>query len=235
MRVRAFVTAILTGSLAAAMLATPAAAGGNATVWVAHGIPGATVDVCLGPNAVKTDFKYGQRFKASLPAGSYTIGVRLAAHEDCKGKLVIKQTVAVTSDLNATAVAVVKNGKPQLAIYVNDVSAPKTAAQPLMTVSVIHEAKAPAVSVWLAKTLRLVAATPPPTIQDFTRGEQAGPVALNTDVYTFWASLPGASAPVIGPAVKDLKAGRGYTIIAVGTNAHNYRFIVFSSPLQHGG
>jgi hypothetical protein len=233
LRFRALATAVLTGSLAIAALAAPAAAGENATVWVAHGIPGATVDVCLGSTAVKTDFKYGQRFKASLPAGSYTIGVRLAAHQDCKGKLVIKQTVAVTSGLNATAVAVVKNDKPQLAIYVNDVRAPETAANPYTTVSVIHEAKAPAVSVWLAKTIRLVAATPPPTIQDFTRGEQAGPVALNADVYTFWVSLAGKSAPVIGPAVKDLKAGRAYTIIAVGTNAHNYRFIVFSSPFQN--
>jgi hypothetical protein len=230
-RIRALATAILTGSLAVAALAAPVAAGDDpATVWVAHGIPGAKVDVCAGGSAIKTDFTYGQRFKVELPAGSYTIRVRLAAHEDCQGKVVIKQTVGVTSGLNATAVAVVKGGTPQLAIYVNDTDAPPTSGFGSSSISVIHEAKAPAVDVWLAGPVRLAGISPQPTISDFTRGSQAGPVYLDSDVYTYWVSLPDTSAPVIGPRVTEFKDGRAYVVIAVGTNASNYRFITFSNP-----
>lgn len=232
MRLRALATAIMTGAMAAAVLAAPAAAGGpNATVWVAHGIPGAKVDVCVGGNAVKRDFTYGSRFKASLPAGSYTIRVRLAAHEDCKGALVIKQTVALTSGLNATAIAVVKNQTPQLAIYVNDLTVPPTAGS-ISTLTVIHEAKAPAVDVWLSAPVRLgTAGSLAPTLSGVERGDQLGPVGLRADVYTYWVSLPGTSAPVIRPKVTEFKDGRAYTVIAVGTNASNYRFIVIHNPL----
>lgn len=225
MRLRALVTAIITGSLAAAVLAAPVSAGSNATVWVAHGIPGAKVDVCVGGSAVKTDFRYGQKFKASLPAGSYTIRVRLAAHEDCAGAVVIKQTVAVTSGLNATAVAVVKNNTPQLAIYVNDTSGGSNVA----SISVIHEATAPAVDVWLAAPVR-VAAIPAPTIEDLERGDKVGPVFVGPDVYTYWVSLPGKAKPVIGPKVTNFVEGRAYTIIALGTDASNYRFLVVHNP-----
>lgn len=227
MRIRALATAVLTGSLAIAALGAPAAAGSDpATVWVGHGIPGATVDVCAGGSALKTDFKYGQKFKVELPAGSYTVRVRLAAHEDCKGAVVIKQTVAVSSGLNATAVAVVKANKPQLAIYVNDIDRPTTAGGSVSTISVIHEATAPAVDVWLAGPIRLAGLTPPPTIADLDRGEQVGPVGLDADVYTFWASLTGKTKPVIGPRVVNFVDGRAFTVVAVGTNASNYRFIV---------
>lgn len=231
MRIRALATAILTSAMAAAVLAAPAAAGSsNATVWVAHGIPGAKVDVCVGGNAVKRDFTYGSRFKASLPAGSYTIRVRLAAHEDCQGAVVIKQTVALTNGLNATAIAVVKNQTPQLAIYVNDLTVPPTAGS-ISTITVIHEAKAPAVDVWLSAPVRLAGLNPAPTLSGVERGDQLGPVGLSSDVYTYWVSLPGTSAPVIGPKVTKFKDGRAYTVIAVGTNASNYRFIVIHNPL----
>ena len=237
MRFRSLATAIITGALATGLLAAPAAAGaGNATVWVAHGIPGAVVDVCVGGNAVKRDFKYGQRFKASLPAATYTIRVRLAAHEDCKGAVVIKQAVSVTSGLNATAIAVVKGGTPQLALYINDTSVPTAALG--TTLTLIHEAKAPTVDAWLAQTVRLttaassIAGAPSPTIAGLSRGDQAGPVAIPADVYTAWVSLPGTSAAIVGPSVHDLKDGRAYTVIVVGTDASNYRFIAFGQPIS---
>lgn len=238
MRFRALAGALLTGALATGLLAAPAVAGpaDPATVWIAHGIPGAIVDVCVGGTAVKRDFTYGQRFKASLPAATYPIRVRLAAAQDCKGAVVIKQDVTVTAGLNATAVAVIKGGTPQLAIYVNEVTVP--IAAPGVTITLIHEAKAPTVDAWLAQTIRLissarsVAGILPPTIAGLSRGDQAGPVAIPADVYTAWVSLPGQFAPVVGPFVHNLKPGRAYTVIVVGTNASNYRFIAFGQPLQ---
>ncbi len=37
-----------------------------------------------------------------------------------------------------------------------------------------------------------------------------------------------AYAPVIGPRVAELNDGRAYQILAVGTSAANYRFIVIN-------
>ena len=211
-------------SAAAAALALTAFAGSvsaaaptGATVNVAHGIPGAKVDVCVAGSAVKTDFKYGQQFKAQLPAGTYTIRVKAAAHAaPCKGTLLIKQSVTLTDGLNATAVANYVAGKPALSIFVNDLSGTSDSKA---TITVRHTAKAPTVDVWLNGGKA-------PAIENLARQSSVGPVAVDAGVYSWWVSADGAYAPVIGPRVAELMAGNAYQILAVGTNVANYRFIV---------
>jgi Domain of unknown function (DUF4397) len=202
-----------------AFAGTASAAAPGATVNVAHGIPGVKVDVCVAGSAVKTDFKYGQQFRATLPAGTYTIRVKAADHfPTCKGTQLIKQTVTLTDGLNATAVANYVAGKPALSIFVNDVAVPSADEA---TITVRHTAKAPTVDVWLNGGTA-------PAVENLARHKEAGPVAVPEGVYSWWVSADGGYAPVIGPRVAELKGGRAYQILAVGTNAANYRFIVIS-------
>jgi len=216
MRITSLVTAIATGVLATSLVAFPAAAGGSgATVWIAHGIPAVPVDVCVNGAEVRSGFRYGNAFKATLPAGDYKVRVRLAHPGTCTGAVVIKQTVGLTNGLNATAVARLVGSTPSLAIFVNDIDVPEGDA----SITVRHVAVAPKVDVWLNGGTA-------PAISKIAHGDEVGPVVLDTGVYSFWASRVGAVQPVIGPNVARLRADRAYQILAVGNSASTYGFIV---------
>jgi hypothetical protein len=193
-----------------------AAAPTGATVNVVHGIPGVKVDVCVAGSAVKTNFKYGQQFRATLPAGAYRFVVRVDAPLPCKGPVVIKQAVTLTDGLNATAVANYVAGAPALSIFVNDLTGTTTEKA---TITVRHTARAPMVDVWLNGGTG-------PAVENLARHTEAGPVAVDEGVYSWWVSADGGYAPVIGPRVAELMAGHAYQILAVGTNVANYRFVV---------
>lgn len=220
MKLRRFGLAIATAAMAlTAFAGTASAAADPATVFVAHGIPGVAVDVCVNGSIVaKANFKYGQQFKASLPAGTYIFRVRAHTYTPCHGKVLIYKSLKLTAGLNATAVANVQGGTPHLSIFAND----RTGTDGThATITVRHTASAPTVDVWLNGGTA-------PAIASLARGASVGPVALPTGVYAWWASAHGGYAPVIGPRVASLAAGHAYQIYAVGTSTLNYRFIVIS-------
>lgn len=230
---RRFTLMAAAAALALSAFATPAAAGviSSATVWVAHGIPGVAVDVCVGGDAVRADFRYGQRFPANLPAGRYVVKVRALGHGGpCSGALLIRQAITLKSGANITALAVVRGGVPVLVAWENYVLVPAGGYAP--TITVHHEAKAPAVDVWLTSSVTTVAPYPSqPAITSLARGEAAGPIVVEEDVYSFWVSASGGLRPVIGPAARSFVNGRAYQIIAVGDSPANYRFITFSNAI----
>jgi hypothetical protein len=203
-------------SMTGASAADPA----GATVWVAHGIPGVKVDVCVDGAEVRSNFKYGNRFALKdVPEGRYNIKVFVVNKDkECGGTLAIKQRVDLTNGLNATAVAKLIDGTPGLAIFVNDLAVSSDAS-----VTVRHAANAPEVDVW-------VNGGTAPLVEGLAEGDEAGPVGVGPGVYSSWVSLPGDYAPVIGPDVAMLESGNAYQIIAVGTDADNYRFIVIGQP-----
>ena len=73
------VAAVLAGAfalLATGLVAPAQAAAGNATVFVLHAVPGATVDVYANGDELLTDFEPGTLTDAvSLPAGGYDLKV----------------------------------------------------------------------------------------------------------------------------------------------------------------
>jgi hypothetical protein len=230
MKVRKLILAAASAALAVSALAVPASASTTpATVWVAHGIPGAVVDVCVGGSEVRSNFKYGRTFKLSdVTPGTYRIRVFLADSRTCKGTKVIDREVTLTDGLNATAVAWLnKKGAPALKIFVNDVA---INAYDAASVTVRHVAKAPAVDVYLSKTLNVAGFSGGPTIPNFKRGASAGPVEVEEAMYAWWVTAAGTLKPVIGPATGVLRSGDAYQILAVGTSAKNYRFIVIGQP-----
>lgn len=218
MRIRSIGLAAATAALAISAVAgsVSAVTPGTAKVFVVHGIPGVKVDVCVNGGEVRSNFRYGQQFVLNgVPAGTYKIKVYAASPRSCFGKAVISRTVTLTAGLNATAVARIVNGKPHLPIYVNDTAVPSGKA----TITVRHTASAPKVDVWLNGGTA-------PAVPGLAQGASAGPVALDPAVYSWWVSGVGGYKPVIGPGVARLAAGNAYQIYAVGTNAHNYRFVV---------
>jgi hypothetical protein len=232
MKVRKLILAAASAALALGTLAVPASANGAdyATVFVAHGIPGAVVDVCVGGDEVRSNFKYGRKFKLfPVPEGESRIRVFLADKRTCKGTKVIDEDVLLQGGRNYTAVAWLKKGQPALKIFETDIGlAPGNAS-----VTVRHVAKAPAVHVYLARALSPAGADPGPfgpTIANLTRGSSAGPLEVAPAVYAWWVALLGDPMPVIGPDTGPLYPEGAYQILAVGTKAQNYRFIVIAQP-----
>ena len=222
MRMKKLLTAALTGAMAVGLFALPASAGGaGATVFVAHGIPGVKVDVCVNGAEARSEFKYGRAFElgSGIPAGTYKVKVRLASPGECKGAIAISEKLELSNGLNATATAVVRKGEPQLDIGVNDTD---IAGGANASVTVRHLAKAPTVDVW-------VNGGAGPAVPGLERFQEAGPVELPGDLtYAYWASAEGDNAPVIGPDVAELAQDTAYQILAVGNDASNWRFIVIA-------
>ena len=223
---RKLLTAFLTGALmlgATSGIATAGAGPAGGTIWVAHGIPGVKVDVCVNGAEARSNFKYGNAFALEgVAAGTYTVKVRLAAPGTCTGAVAISKKVDVVNGLNATAVARLVRGAPGLSVFVNDTG---LSTLNKASVTVRHTAKAPTVDVW-------VNGGAGPLVAGLSKGEEAGPVEVNDAVYSYWVSAEGSYAPVIGPDVAMLESGVAYQILAVGTNASNWRFIVIGQDGQ---
>lgn len=219
---RKLITLAVMSVMAASLFAgTASAAPGTADVFVAHGIPGVKVDVCVNDSEVRSNFRYGRRFLLNdVPAGNYTVRVFLADDRECAGTLVIRRDLSLVGGMNATAVAKLFAGTPGLKIFLNDTTVTEGAGG----VTIRHAAKAPPVDVW-------VNGGESPLLTNFQEGNSAGPVSIPAStVVAYWAALAGTYTPVIGPGVAQIADGTSYQIIAVGTSVENYRFIVIAQP-----
>ena len=222
MRFRRFGLAVAGAALAVTTVAGTASAvvPSTATVSVVHGIPGATVNVCVDGHRVKSSFKYGGQFTLTgVAAGSHRVKL-VPWYRGCGSAAIVARTVAVTGGLNATIVARHVGSGLGLQVFVNDLSI-STAGK--TTITVRHAATAPAVAVWLNGGAA-------PAVPSLARGASVGPVELTPGVYAWWVSAVGGYKPVIGPRVASLAGDRAYQVYAIGTKASNYRFVVVSQP-----
>jgi len=206
-------------AVAGSLMAAPASAGaGTATVNVVHGIPGAKVNVCVDGSSVADGFKYGNTIVgAALPAGMRNVKL-VAAGSDCSASAILKETYDLEAGSNVTIVAALKpSGSPRLKEFNNRTG--KVDAG-MARLSVRHTAQAPAVNVW-ANGSPLIGGN------DFVWGKSVT-VMVPADSYRVKVTLPGETAPVIGPATLDLAAGKAYQVYAVGT-ADTYRLVVIKT------
>jgi hypothetical protein len=208
--------------LATGLLATgggPAAAVGKAKLNVVHGIPGVTVNVCVDGSVAIPDFAPGDVVKnVTLAATSHTF--KIVPHSDgtCSTSGILVVTTSLKAGTNYTAVAALNaKGNPRLLLFTNNVNPTKAHHARL---AVRHTADAPAVNVW-ANGSKLVGG------KNFTFGDSAA-LQVKKGVYAAWVSLPGDYAPVIGPAVLQLKAGVAYQVYAWGGGTHSYHLAIVS-------
>jgi len=207
----------LTAAIAvtATMFAAPASAGPNARVNVVHGIPGVPVNVCVNGGTLAEDFRFGNKIVgAALAPGEYRVKL-VAAGKPCSAPAILRSTYTLAAGTNVTIVAALNaSGTPKLKAFANGV---KKLATGQARLTVRHTAQAPAVNVW-ANGSPLIDGT------DFTWGANAT-VTLPKGDYRTKVTLPGRTAPVIGPATLTLAQGRAYQVYAVGS-AGSYRLVV---------
>ena len=214
------ITGLLAGSIAAA---GPAAAGkgpsAKATLWVVHGVPGATVEICVDGAEVRSGFEYGQRFSARLPAGTYDVEVRADDPATCEGAKVLAASPTLEANKNYTAVAgLASAGAPKLFLFRNEVRA---VTDDYARLTVRHTAAAPKVDVLVNGRALL---------QDFSNGDEAT-VRVREDDYRVRVNVANTKTTAIGPKTLDLEDGRAYQVFAVGNGDAGYRLLVLSEAV----
>jgi hypothetical protein len=192
--------------VAAAAPASAAGSSSTATVSVLHGVPGLTVDVYADGQRLLAGFEPGTLTDPQqLPAGQHDLTVFPAGADPSGTPAIRADDVDVPAGANITVVAHLDAaGKPVLTPYVNDTSA-VPAGQARLTVR--HDAAAPAVD---------VRAGGKPVVTALEDPEEA---SLTVPAGTVSADVvaTGQSAPVIGPADLDLRAGTSTIVYAYGS------------------
>lgn len=225
--------AIALGSaiLTAAALAGPVAAGDTAVVWVAHGIPGVKVDVCVNGDPARVKFTYGSRFRAEVPALT-TLTVKVRAHVSgapCTGDVLIRDRYSFEPGANVTALATLRAGEPTLVTWSN--SPLLTAGPgPSTTVTVHHEAKAGTMIFWVTDGILPMGLDGAIGIQ-MARTAAVGPVPLTPGPNIFAATPFNGQTPFLPPSVRVFEDLTAYQLILVGMNDDNYRWIRFGNPI----
>jgi hypothetical protein len=209
-------------SLAAGLgtASSAAAAAGDATVTIVHGIPNTPVDVYANGSKILSDFTFKTvTSPLTLPAGSYTIDVRKAGASATSAP-VLAATEQVPAGANVTIVAgLTAAGTPALFPFVNDTS-PVGAGQGRLVVR--HTAAAPAVDVYAGMTK---------VISGLANGQQQA-LTVPTGTVTAKVTLAGQTAAVIGPVAVPVTAGMGTAVYAIGSaSGHTLTAVVQQYPL----
>jgi hypothetical protein len=214
---------LVAGMVAMSVFATAGTAAAQvnpATVHVLHGVPGATVEVCVNGAEVKSRFNYKNRFTAELPAGEYRVVIRASAPGECEGDRIRGANVDLMAGRNYTlAAGLGRGGGVRLFAFQNnvrDLGAGQARAQ------VRHIAAAPPVDVWMNGT---------PAIRGFAPGGSEATVTLPRGDYTVRVAPAGTTTTVIGPRTFSLNAGVAYQIFASGNGSAGYTFLVLAQKV----
>ena len=199
---------MLMATVAALALASPAAAApGDGSVTVIHGIPGLTVDVYVNDALTLDDFAPDAvTDPIALPPGTYNLKIRGASDPDTAAPI-LEANATVTAGLNASIVAHLQaDGSPTLTVFANNVG---TIAAGQGRLTVRHTAAAPAVDVRANGSV---------AFSNLTNPNEAS-ADLPTGVISADVVLAGTSTVAIGPADVDVQAGVSTIVYAVGSAA----------------
>ena len=228
---------LMTGAAAAALvissLATPVAAASTpAKVVLVHGIPGATVEVCVSGREVRKQFRYGHHMRASLAPGTYQLAIRRAARGDCAGDLVAKKRVVLADGGRLTIVASFRRSGPALLVFDDREVLERVDRAAIATYGVVqHAARLGPLDFYVAAPLSTAVSGPMPTVPRMLKGtQQGGPTEPGALV--LWLNRAGSPKPVIGPALVQMRDGKLNHLVAVGTHRFNARFVFFSTRLE---
>lgn len=190
----------LTGALPAA------AAEGDATLSVLHGVPDLTVDVWVNGERTLDDFTPGTLAgPLTLPPGTYSVAITAADAADASAPAIGPVDLPLAANMSYTAVAHLDaSGNPTATLFTNDTST-TAAGQGRLTVR--HTAAAPAVDV-LAGGSPVIAGleNPDEEILNLPAGTVSAAVAA-----------AGTTAPVIGPADVAVTEGVNTIVYAWGS------------------
>ncbi|GEM_PF-1860520 len=234
MRITRRVAVTLSLALAALSAGAPPVAAGaqpeSPHVWISHGIPDATVEVCIDGVAVRKVFNYGRSFRYDLEDGRHLIQARARSGGDCTGELIARASVVMSGSKSVSILFALESGKPVTMKWVNFREGYVGPADPIY-LQVTHAAKAPRVDVWAAAINEYPTAGP--VALGLGRGETTLPLPGDGGLYILAALASATGNPVIQPQVATFLSNHSYQVIVIGTKAENYRTIIYSDTFVY--
>ena len=197
----------LTGGLSFAFAAPALADGHEATVYVLHGVPEATVDVYVNGALTLDDFAPCTLTEGlKLPEGDYDLKVVASDAPDGNAPAIVEANdVAVPGGANVTVVAHLDEaGEATLTPFVNDNKATEAGKA---RITVRHTAAAPAVDVRANGTVAFPGLTNP----------NAASADLDAGTISADVVLAGTSTVALGPAELNLAEGTHTVVYAWGS------------------
>ena len=220
---RRLALASATAVLAIWTIAFPTAAA-NPRIAVVQGMPGKTVDVCLGNAEIKSGLRYGKWVQKVVAPGTYTMRFRTASPGRCQGSVLGKTIFAVSADHDITFVGKAKGAD---FVWFHNTDVPKPMGD-VDWVGFRHAADVGpiALNVW-GMNMAVPAAVPTFDVGDRWQVSIGGPYSA---AYTFSVYKPTALTPFEGPKGYLTTSGRRHEIYLVGTNTRNARFAAVVRP-----
>lgn len=195
-------------AVALLMILAPAASAQSdtGTVYVVHGVPGATVDVYVNGDPTLEGFEPGTiTDPLDLPAGSYDVEIYPAGADASSEDPLISGSADLEAGANVSLVAHLDaDGNPTLGAFANDTST-LDAGQARLTVR--HTAAAPAVD---------ILAGGDPVFEGVENGQE-GVADLPAGTVRAAVALAGTDDVVLGPERVDLQEGVNTIVYAIGS------------------
>jgi hypothetical protein len=191
--------------------AVPVAAA-NPTVSFVNGIPGRSVDVCVGSNEKGSGIGYGKHFRSSVGAGSKVISFRVAGSGKCQGAVLAQQTVSLVADQAYTIVGTSDTPK-KVTVFSNPAGSSYALryAGDLGQVGFSHQA-----ATWVT----------PAVLTFFTKGVGVETLIATDTLSVLAAYTPGNAQPFEQTKIVLTQEGFRTEIILVGSTKKNAKFVV---------
>jgi len=219
---RSFGIAALTAALAIGTLAAPAVAQLDPVLALVNGIPGRTVDVCIGNSEVRSGLRYGAFTVRTVGLGSRTIRFRTASPGSCNGNVLAQTTLILVADDDRTVVAARR--APKVVVFDNRPFPPTTNGRATFgyagDLGDIHVAP-----VFIGFS---APAAPPPSFDKGDRSHLAFNVPFAVSYNLF---LAGRSQTFRETAFLSIETGQRLEVILVGSSLRNDRVVLIRRPI----
>jgi hypothetical protein len=220
---RTVVLSLAMGVVALGSSAIPVAAANPRLAFV-NGIPGKTVDVCVGDTEIKSGLRYGRWFDHTFAPGERRVKFRNASPGTCKGKTLARRTYELEADVDGTIVATAE--APKLVDFDNTLS-----PAPVGNVNWVAARHAADLGAAVITQHVGFAISPSAVPVPFEKGDSwRDTFGTSTLAMLFAAYRPAKGSPFLGPGEVLTYSGRRSEIILVGTRPSNARFVTIMRP-----
>jgi hypothetical protein len=225
----------LVAALAIGVLAMPTTAATKAKMVLVNGIPGTSIDVCVGTNEIKSNLAYGAAYKKQL-VGTKALRFRKAAPGHCTGRLLAGKRVGFPSGADKSIVVTSKS--PKVLVFDNAGLGTLPAAPAVSALAVRHAADLTFNSLHmhfrLWENVYDSPLTPSLAVDplEYVKGMQfKSGLALSAARAQVVVTRPNDTTILRESSIFEIEALRRYEFYFVGTSAENARLVRVTSSL----
>ena len=221
-RYRGLLVALGSAVIAAGALTAPVAAV-DPRLALVNGIPGRTVDVCVGTNEVRSNLRYGGWVERFVGPGSRTVRFRAAAPGACTGE-VLAQTVLLLAEDDDKTVVGTRQVPNKVVVFENLPYLATTFAD----IKFRHAGDLGPVNVVQSPFAFTGPAAPPPPV---SKGQQTTSFAVNVPFAMEYTLYRAGKARPFHHDWYSTGTGQRHEVVLLGTTVRNDKVVNIRRPI----